>query len=57
MTGIIGNICTTKDTKGKMIAKVSNDFLHNHVRVVEQSVKMTEDRVFENTVVDDVSLL
>ena len=43
MTGIIGNTNTTKDKKGKMIAKVSDEFLRNHARVVKQSVNMTED--------------
>ena len=55
MTGIIGNTSTTKDTKWKMIAKVSDEFLYNHVRVVEQLVKMTEDIMLKNTIVDDIS--
>ena len=35
MPGIIGNTSMTKDTKLKMAAKVSNEFLRNHVSVVK----------------------
>ena len=36
MAAIIGNTSTTKDKKAKLTATVSDNFLRDHVRVVEQ---------------------